>query len=143
MGSNYIEVPGDYDTNPKDNAISNPTWSECVLLSAFHLPEVCRQIYSETAVLAYKLNIFIIGIGIGRSNKKWIKKLLSAQRDAITAIAPTDRFLDSYICCLNKKSIKDTFPNLEFMEVAASAFRRLMFYGRSCQGTDDFDTQEE
>jgi hypothetical protein len=141
MGGNYIEIPDDYNTSPKGSAISNSTWpEERVLLSAFHLPEVCRQIYSETAILAYKLNIFVIGIGIGRSNKKWIKKLLPAQRDAITAIAPTDAFLNNHICCKNKKSMKDTFPNLEFMEVTASALRRVMCYGRACQGTDDFDT---
>jgi hypothetical protein len=80
MGGNYIEVPGDYDTNPKGNAISNPTWPEYVPLSLFHLPEVCRQIYSETAVLAYRLNIFVISISIGCSNRKWIKKLLPELR---------------------------------------------------------------
>jgi hypothetical protein len=143
MGGNYIEVPGDYDTNPKGNAISNPTWPEYVPLSAFHLPEVCRQIYPETAVLAYKLNIFVIGIGVGRSNKKWIRKLLPAQRDAITAIAPTEEFLDDDICGTYKKSMKDTFPNLEFIEVTESAFSRVMCYGTICQDTEDFSTPEK
>jgi hypothetical protein len=143
MGGNYIEVPGDYDTNPKGNAISNPTWPEYVPLSVFHLQEVCRQIYCETAVLANKLNIFVIDIGIGRSNKKWIKKLLPAQHDAITVIAPTDEFLDDYICHTYKKSMKEAFPNLEFMEVTASALRRVMCHGRACQGTDDLETQQE
>jgi hypothetical protein len=29
-------------------------------LSAFHLPEVCRQIYAETATLAYSTNTFLL-----------------------------------------------------------------------------------
>jgi hypothetical protein len=143
MGGNYIQVPGGYDTIPKGNAISNPTWPEYVPLSAFHLPEFCHQIHSGTAVLAYKLNIFVIGIGIGRSNKKWIKNLLPTQRDAITAIAPTEEFLDDYICGTYKKSMKDTFPNLEFIEVTESAFSRVRCYGTICRGTEDFSTPEE
>jgi hypothetical protein len=30
-------------------------------LGAFHLPEVCRQVYIETATLAYSSNIFLVG----------------------------------------------------------------------------------
>jgi hypothetical protein len=97
----------------------------------------------ETAVLAYKLNIFVIGIGISRSNKKWIRKLLPAQRDAITAIAPTEESLDDDICATYNKSMKDTFPNLEFIEVTESAFSRVMCYGTICRGTEDFSTPEE
>ena len=30
------------------------------LKSALHLPETCRQIYNETATLAYRLNVFVL-----------------------------------------------------------------------------------
>jgi len=143
MGGNYIEVPGDYDTNPKGNAISHPTWPEFVPLSAFHLPEVCRQIYSETAVLAYKLNIFVVGFGIGRSNSKWVKSLLPAQRNAITAIAPTDSFLDDYICGGYGKTLNETFPALKFIEVTGDALSRIMCFGTACMGTENLDTPEK
>ena len=51
--------------------------------SAVRLPEVCRQIYSETALTLYKENIFLIQeLQCFRS----LKKLNEAQRSAITAL---------------------------------------------------------
>jgi hypothetical protein len=52
---------------------------------AFCLPEVCRQIYSETAVLAYTLNTFIIDSSFCTSDT-WASKLLPAQRNSIKYI---------------------------------------------------------
>ena len=60
--------------------------------SAYHLPEVCRQVYSETATLAYKLNMFILGASQVLS-PNWATMLLPAQREAITRIKPEPRYL--------------------------------------------------
>jgi hypothetical protein len=60
--------------------------------SAFHRPEVCRQVYSETATLAYKLNMFILGASQVLS-PNWATMLLPAQREAITRIEPEPRYL--------------------------------------------------
>jgi hypothetical protein len=51
-------------------------------LSAFHLPEVCRQIYAETATLAYSTNTFLIG----PYTSDWIRALSLTQRRAITRV---------------------------------------------------------
>lgn len=58
--------------------------------SAVRLPEVCRQIYSETALTLYKENIFLIQeLQCFRS----LKKLNEAQRSAITALGASPEYL--------------------------------------------------
>ena len=37
--------------------------------TAFHFPEVCRQIYAETATLAYAINTFILPSSQGRDQR--------------------------------------------------------------------------
>jgi hypothetical protein len=50
--------------------------------SAFHLPEVCRQIYAETATLAYSTNTFaLFPLDLG-----WFETLSQTQRKAITRV---------------------------------------------------------
>jgi hypothetical protein len=48
---------------------------------AIHLPQVCRQIYSETATLIYSENCF--AFQSERAMTKWLSKRLLAQREAI------------------------------------------------------------
>jgi hypothetical protein len=50
--------------------------------SGFHLPEVCRQIYSETALTLYKENVFLIH---EYRCFRLLEQLNEAQRSAITA----------------------------------------------------------
>jgi hypothetical protein len=50
--------------------------------SAFHLPEVCRQVYAETATLAYSTNTFLLS----PSGSGWIRTLSLTQRRAITRV---------------------------------------------------------
>jgi hypothetical protein len=49
-------------------------------LAAFHLPEVCRQIYAETATLAYSTNTFL------PCGAEWIRALSLTQRRAISRV---------------------------------------------------------
>lgn len=60
--------------------------------TAFHLPETCRQVYSETATLGYGTNTFFFTGSIGRYGMPdrailgWCEQLSTAQLLAITAI---------------------------------------------------------
>jgi hypothetical protein len=53
--------------------------------SAFHLPEVCRQIYAEVGTLAYSTNTFLSEF-YSPLSMHWVKRLIPAQRDAITSV---------------------------------------------------------
>ena len=61
--------------------------------SAFHLPEVCRQIYSETAVALYQGNVFVADADFVQSfytaRGDPISRLLPAQKKAITVLQLT------------------------------------------------------
>ena len=52
-------------------------------ISAFQLPQVCRQIYTETATLPYTTNTFILLYSWG---KAWTDAMIPAYREAITSI---------------------------------------------------------
>lgn len=56
--------------------------------AAIHLPQVCRQIYHETATLVYSSNIFVFRHFdlMNQELKAWVASLIPAQRDAITDI---------------------------------------------------------
>jgi hypothetical protein len=60
-------------------------------LSAFHLPEVCRQIYAETATLAYSTNTFLL-CSHDPFWLPWIRALSLTQREAITSIELRDLY---------------------------------------------------
>ncbi|KAF3001953.1 hypothetical protein E8E13_007220 [Curvularia kusanoi] len=91
------------------------------LASAFHLPEVCRQIYSEIALVAYSMSTFAFGTEYLRS-RNGISSLKPVQRRAITSVELEPWGLG---CCFrrpNYKLIKDTyFPNLERLIISKAA----------------------
>lgn len=63
------------------------------LLSAFHLPEVCRQIYAETATLAYPGTIFNLiswDLNGGGIIPEWSAGLTNAHNNAITDIVANE-----------------------------------------------------
>jgi hypothetical protein len=71
-----------YTMNVKTSPALTETRDEIRLLLC--LPPVCRQIYVETATLAYSTNTFVVPRGA--SQTKWIEALLPAQRNAITKV---------------------------------------------------------
>ncbi|KAF2132508.1 hypothetical protein P153DRAFT_308829 [Dothidotthia symphoricarpi CBS 119687] len=71
-----IDKLHNYDIYPMDNAI---IWN--TNYSLFH---VCRQVYSETCLLAYKLNTFIVSDDLGLS--MWVHMRKQAQLDAIRTV---------------------------------------------------------
>jgi hypothetical protein len=66
------------------------------LTSALHLPEVCRQIYSETALTLYKENTFIYERCKG-STKNPLDQLLVAQRTAMASLIPGPLVLETML----------------------------------------------
>jgi hypothetical protein len=66
----------------RTHAILTEVYKEIHL--AFYLQQVCRQIYVETATLAYSTNTF--KVPRGASQTTWIEALLPAQRNAITKV---------------------------------------------------------
>jgi hypothetical protein len=55
--------------------------------AAFHLPEVCRQIYAETVLTSHKANTFICYTHfVTRTNP--MARLMAAQRRAIAILEP-------------------------------------------------------
>lgn len=90
-------------------------WPEPVT-SAFRLPEVCRQIYSETALTSYKENVFRL------YDSGCLRRLLefnTAQKNAITALEASPGFLADLV-----KSYDGTIY-LEF-EDDIDLFKKLM-----------------
>ncbi|KAH7408109.1 hypothetical protein DE146DRAFT_776380 [Phaeosphaeria sp. MPI-PUGE-AT-0046c] len=94
-------------------------------LTAFHLPEVCRRIYADSATLAYSVNIF----KLGRQDGTWINCLLRAQRDAMLSVDLSMYFAtDMYsgkISCTSLQStissLRSRFPNLRQVHIADKA----------------------
>ncbi|KAF2437380.1 hypothetical protein P171DRAFT_492128 [Karstenula rhodostoma CBS 690.94] len=69
------------------------------LPTAFHLSEVCRQIYHEVGTLAYSDSIFFFcnWNDEGALIRAWTRTLTSAHRNAITDIAIDDMNFDFYL----------------------------------------------
>lgn len=97
--------------------------------STFHLPRVCRQIYSETALLSYKANTFVLDHKYyPRSNL--IFRLLAVQRREITTIQPTPNLLHSMVWyepadLRKKKGLLKALPNVRTLVVSTRALRRV------------------
>jgi hypothetical protein len=66
------------------------------VLIAFHLPGVCRQLYAETAVLAYTLNTFTVDSEFLNYNT-WASKLVPAQRNSIKYVVVSQDFLSYHV----------------------------------------------
>jgi hypothetical protein len=99
--------------------------------SAFHLPEVSRQIYAETATLGYKLNSFIASRG-HPSYRNWATGLLPAYRKAIRQIEPDAQYL---LVLINPVSMSPKlkslqlriFPALSSVIISDTAMRYITF----------------
>jgi hypothetical protein len=65
--------------------------------SAFLLPAVCRQIYIETATLAYSMNVFRANVDLFHFNNWATSRLMLAQRDAVTAVEMDEELLRKHM----------------------------------------------
>jgi hypothetical protein len=109
------------------------------LPAAFHLPEVSRQIYSETATLAYHTNTFAVDHMMMYKGSEWTKCLLSVQKAGVTAIAPTGDAVHYYFRpALNRTQIfTDIFPNLRRVEISKSSVEVVRMYECEDDETED------
>jgi hypothetical protein len=117
----YMKVAGCAQISPTDDTPQ---------AHAFHLPEVSRQVYSETATLGYKLNTFIIDFDMA-GNKEHMEALLPGQREAITTLMPETHFFEAYVQDLYRKPLIQMFPNLNRIEVPGDALRLILMFDRS------------
>lgn len=93
------------------------------VISAFHLPEVCRQIYAETALTSYRENIFLCdSLSISRTSH--MSRLIVAQRRAITTVEFHPRVL-WYIIDLEEdklpRRITTVLPNVRSFSITKLA----------------------
>ncbi|KAJ4287356.1 beta transducin [Kalmusia sp. IMI 367209] len=99
--------------------------------TAFHLAEVCRQVYAETATLGYATNQFAfvgeVEVKSGREDgpdgalEGWCKELLPAQRNAVTNIRPHWHDLQDFLSDCNLRTFKQLFPELKSLRVPSRA----------------------
>lgn len=87
--------------------------------SNFHLLEVCRQIYTETATLAYSGTNFYLEAAVSALKRfgGWSSTLLPAQRNAITDIAMEEL---TFALCLTSDShptFRDIFSGIKRLHV--------------------------
>ncbi|CAO2657085.1 Nn.00g058880.m01.CDS01 [Neocucurbitaria sp. VM-36] len=85
-------------------------------LCGFHLPKVCRRIYSETATLSYSLNTFEVCFEKG-FEFAWANKLLPAQKDAVTSIALEPTIPGTRVTDASVGLTRTMFPNLKRIEL--------------------------
>jgi hypothetical protein len=102
-----------------------------VVPAAFHLPEVCRQIYSETVLTSYRWNVFFIA-SEDTLLSTWSARLLPAQRTAVTRVQIGPRALGTYLgrsrwasnlSIAHKKSIRNKLPNLKTVLISYDGMR--------------------
>ena len=85
----------------------------------FALPEVCRQMYVDTAILGYRLNSFLLHADRAHT-RLWSDGLIPAQRNAIIMVAFRASFLPFHWdeeLSEPRVPLKETFPNLAKIEL--------------------------
>lgn len=93
--------------------------------SAFHLPGVCRQIYSETALLLYSHNTFVF-LHEHFDNHSPFMDLLAAQREAVTAVELSPIALMVHFACGNSRPLRQMhLPNLKRLHVSKDAVQHV------------------
>jgi hypothetical protein len=114
---NWIRIKVDIDLSPRTTTTSEP--------SAFHLPEVCRQIYSETTTLGYSLNVFAVSYNLNYSSN-WATGLLAAYRKAITHIEPDYLYLLDLVTELERRPMFKALPHITHIFVSEIAISYLL-----------------
>jgi hypothetical protein len=117
--------------------------------SAFRLPAVSRQIYIETATLAYSLNIFRANVDLFHFNNWASSHLMMAQRDAVTAVEMDEELLrkhmnmDSSCWMRTRKTLhplrKRGFRNLTHMHISLHTQKAVLKSFRKRHWSSDYD----
>jgi hypothetical protein len=94
------------------------TFKKTAIGTAFHLPEVCRQIYAETATLGYATSSFFIRSTC--AGTPWSSLLNLAQRSAIQSLRILSSTMYRYLMDNpNIGSFTSIFPSLEEIRIRA------------------------
>jgi hypothetical protein len=101
-------------------------WTAVRKPSAFHLPEVCRQVYVETALTSYKANAFICEMTI-LSQTQPMRRLMAAQRRAVTTLEPMPRALYGMTLCADTglKNILRLWPGIRTVVITPEAMQEV------------------
>src|SRR5690242_12349472 len=131
-------------TGPDDVAAALPRGSQPFIkvTAAFHLPEVCRQIYAETVLTAYRQNTFVFGVRHTFPNDTF-KRLMIAQRRAITKIQIECDYLfwhmvDANVHLKYHKRVTDRLPNISTIVVTEAVLRGIKLIFSDRPGTGNF-----
>lgn len=105
------------------------------LPTAFHLSEVCRQIYHEVGTLAYSGSIFFFcnWNDEGGLIRAWTRTSTSAHRNAVTDIAIDDMNFDFYLDY--KVKLRSAFPGLQCLHL--NTYRVNTVFARASDGKNE------
>jgi hypothetical protein len=145
MGRNYINGSRKNGNKGRASTLANPRCN--IVLSAFHLPEVCRQVYSETVLLAYKHNVITVDCDILDPGWHWPKILLPAQRNAVTSVLLVDNLPHTYLAKEKDHTqnlLRAYFPNMKSIEVPDHELEVIIEHRRSSpRGTEALVTHRD
>lgn len=123
MGYQYVTIPKNKKEKGRAVRIDSDKTIVEEVPSAFHLPEVCRQIYSEAALLGFKLNTFLISHWSSYSDLGR-RQIFLGQRECITTVRlmPDSFFRTRF----QGKSLRNNgFPNLTRVEASLDLVDRV------------------
>ena len=116
---------------PKDAVFRSAKASDD--LPNLSVPRVCRQLYTETALLPYMLNHFkFVGnlskTSGGKYAKRgsystfdfWLELRVPAQLQALTSIAPTMSYTLNYLAG-DRPAFRKRFPGLKYLDLQSSS----------------------
>jgi hypothetical protein len=107
--------------------------------ASFHLPEVCRQIYSEAALTAYQQNVFLFNGPLVQTNR-YFNRLMAVQRRAIKSVEIGAVRLYATMRGLQVVPMTDKLPNLKYILVSAPALKYAQ-YADELQNSTNKDWQ--
>jgi hypothetical protein len=153
-GGNKVMLPARWNTTMKGGAVDLIRTADGTLTTfsfhsttrkpaAFHLPEVCRQIYAETALISYKTNTFVC-TEVVVSRRHPMARLMAAHRRAIKSL---ELFPYECACIVHGSdtalvSILRAWPNICRVIVTPEAMNWVRIW-RNGQTTERADWNEE
>ena len=126
-GLNIIPEPYPFELFPECFHIKH-------LPASFHLPEVCRQIYSEAALTAYQQNFFLFDSPLERSHHTF-DCLMAVQRRAIKSVQIGALRLYATMRGLRVVPMTNKLPNLKHILVSAPVLEYLKHAKKMHTGT--------
>lgn len=127
MGGSYIKGPLVRRGRKKAGAYDDSGAHATRVAGAFRFPEVSRQISAETATLACRYSLFVLDYPMLVQRWDWSRRFMSAHRNAVTTVAPSGSFCETYIRSTYRRirSIRQILPSVEIVEVAYTVVESL------------------